>query len=375
MSKDKIKILHILPNLDSGCGDAVVIKNYFEKIDKNKFEFSLAYFIQYPDAPETFIDYFKNNGCNLFKFDRLNLKNSKKVINQLTNIIKESNCNIIHLHFPVLHYFVKKAIKNVKDKQIKLIINAHSTKHSNSLKRSIRNKLMCLGVAKKADKLLACSHLAGLKMLGRKFNKTGEILYNAMDLNKFQQEYSKEELNKLKKELNLKDEKVYIHIGRMHPEKNQKFVVEVFKDIIKKEPNAVLLFVGFGGKLVVDEIKNLVSSYNLNDKVKFLGLRKDVNKLLKISDTLIFPSLYEGLGLVLIEAQLAKVQCFASTGCPIESKISNIIEYTSLNKGSEFWANKILETEKPKKIEVNADKYDINKQVSFLENTYKNLLK
>ncbi|MBR1984383.1 MAG: glycosyltransferase family 1 protein, partial [Clostridia bacterium] len=94
-----------------------------------------------------------------------------------------------------------------------------------------------------------------------------------------------------------------------------------------------------------------------------------------ISHALIFPSLAEGLGLVLIEAQVSKTLCFASSVCPEESNISNLITYLPLSKSAEYWANTILSTQYPKKIEVKSDKYDIKKQIKTLQKIYEDLLK
>ena len=371
---EKIKVLHIMSSLTSSGGVTAVVKNYLEELDSSKFSFDIAYFL---DVKLNMSEYFLSKNVNLYKFDKLTFKNSKKVVEQLKQIILTSNCQIIHLHLPIIHYFVKKAIKKVKkeqNKDVKLILSSHASQLSYTLIKSLRSQLMLVGVNKNTDKILACSKKAGKKFFGRKFAKTGEILYNAINLEKFKKQEN-EKTKKLRENLSLKDEVVYCHIGRNCKEKNQTFIVDIFNEIVKKQPNSVLLFIGGGGVDVVLQLQRKIDSLGLTQKVKFLGAREDVNVLLNISHALIFPSLAEGLGLVLIEAQVSKTLCFASDVCPEESKISNLVTYLPLSKSAEYWADKILSTKYPEKVELNKDKYDIKKQVKFLQNIYLDLLK
>lgn len=371
---EKIKVLHIMSSLTSSGGVTVVVKNYLEELDVNKFAFDIAYFL---DVKLNMSEYFLSKNVNLYKFDKLSLTNTKKVIEQLKKIIIESNCQIVHLHMPILHYFVKKAILQVEkeqNKDIKLVLSSHSSKLSHYITRSIRNSLMLCGVNKGVDKLLACSKIAGKKFFGRNFEKNGEILYNAINLEKFTKQEN-EKTEKLKENLGLTDEKVYCHIGRICKQKNQKFIIEIFNEIVKREPNSILLFIGGGGEQKILTLQKQIDSLGLTQKVRFLGAREDVDILLNISQALIFPSIEEGLGIVLIEAQSSKTLCFASDVCPVESNISNLITYLPLSKSATFWADKILSTKYPEKIELHTDKYNIKKQIKVLQKIYSDLLK
>ena len=115
---------------------------------------------------------------------------------------------------------------------------------------------------------------------------------------------------KLKENLGLKDEIVYCHVGRICKQKNQKFIIEIFSEIVKKQPNSILLFIGGGGEQEILELQKQIDSLGLTQKVRFLGSREDVEVLLSLSKALIFPSIEEGLGVVLIEAQVSKTLCF-----------------------------------------------------------------
>lgn len=371
---EKIKVLHIVSSLNSSGGITAVVKNYLEELNTDKFAFDIAYFL---DVKFNLSEYFTSKKVDLYKFDKLKLTNAKKVIQQLKQIIIESNCQIIHLHMPILHFFVKKAIAKVEKEQnrnIKLVLSSHSSKLSHYLIKSVRTRFMLCGVNKGVDKLLACSKMAGKKFFGKHFIKSGEILYNAINLEKYKKQEN-EKTDKLRENLGLTNEKVYCHIGRICKQKNQPFVIDIFNEIVKKEPNSILLFIGGGSEESILTLQRKIDSLGLTQKVRFLGSREDVDVLLNISRALIFPSIEEGLGIVLIEAQTSKTLCFASSVCPEESNISNLITYLPLSKTAEYWANEILNAEYPKKIQLNTEKYDIKKQIKNLENIYVNLLK
>ena len=98
----------------------------------------------------------------------------------------------------------------------------------------------------------------------------------------------------------------------MFPSKNHQFLIKVFYEVVKKNQNSVLLLIGRGSE--IENIKNMVSELHLKDHVFFLGVREDIPDLLNLMDVFIFPSLYEGLGIVGIEAQATGLPCFFSEG-------------------------------------------------------------
>lgn len=370
MSKEKLKVLQIVSDLSGINGVNMVVKNYFDNINKDNVAFDIAYFIENNELKE----HFQSNGANLYLYPRAGLKNTKQVVSRLKEIMLLSNCQIVHLHVPILHYYVKKAIKQT-NKDIKLVISSHNTSYSTKFLRAIRNRIMCFGITKNVDKFLACSTMAGEKYFGKTFKKNGEILYNAIDIKRFSTKITEQEKEELKKELNISSEKVYINVGRLNKQKNQLFLIDIFKEIYKKDNNSVLLLVGDGSKEYQEQVEQKVLNSGIKDNIRMLGRRKDVEKLLNISHALLFPSLFEGLSLVLVETQISNLLCFVSDSCSKESKISNLLNFISLKNDANFWAEQILNTNYPQNIEVNVDNYNIAKQAEKLEELYRNLLK
>jgi glycosyltransferase involved in cell wall biosynthesis len=178
-------------------------------------------------------------------------------------------------------------------------------------------------------------------MFGEKCFAAGEVhvIPNAIDPGKYA--FSIDDRQSVIKELELENKFVVGHVGRFAYQKNHLFLVDIFYEIYKQNSNAVLLLVG-AGKLEAS-IRKKVDKLGLTQHVLFMGIRNDVPKLLQAMDVFIFPSTYEGLGVVLIEAQAAGLKCYASeTGIPKEAKITNLLEFISLSSGAQVWAETVL---------------------------------
>ena len=164
------------------------------------------------------------------------------------------------------------------------------------------------------------------------------ILHNGLDVSKFN--FSEDIRNKYRNNLEINDEIVVGHIGRFFEQKNHMFLIDVFNEILKIEPNAVLLLIGEG------ELKNSVlekvNKLGISRNVRFLGLRSDVNNLLMAMDVFLFPSLFEGMPNTVIEAQATGLPCLISDSITDEANITGRVTYYSLKRSSKEWAEKCL---------------------------------
>ena len=161
------------------------------------------------------------------------------------------------------------------------------------------------------------------------------------------------------------------HIGRFSKEKNHQFILKVFYEIIKVRSNAVLLLIGSGEE--EDKVKDLAVELGIQNKVFFLGNREDIPELLNCMDVFFFPSLYEGLGIVLVEAQAAGVPCVVSSTVPDEVMLTKKIEKVDLNLPINEWVNKIIYPQKISNDNVDEKilDYDISRTLKELENLYR----
>ena len=186
------------------------------------------------------------------------------------------------------------------------------------------------------------------------------LVNNAIDIKKF--EYNPRIRDMIRKELKVEDKVVFGNVGRLHFQKNQEFALQIFAKYTKTNPNSVFLLIGEGEDK--DKLKELVKELKIRDKVKFLGIRKDINKLLQGMDVFLFPSKFEGLSLSLIEAQASGLLIFTSNTVSKESKMSNYIYFLDLNANIDTWVNKItkkIDNEKRKNRKDNiSSSFDIN---------------
>lgn len=165
------------------------------------------------------------------------------------------------------------------------------------------------------------------------------MLKNAIDSQKFIADaYTREAI---RKELGLEGKFVVGHVGRLHSQKNHNFLIDVFAEIKKKKVDAELILMGAGP--LEDKAKGKVSEKGLSDCVHFLGNRKDMNRIYQAMDVFVFPSLFEGLGIVVIEAQATGVPIVCSEGRPPETYSTPIYRKLMLSDGAEKWADAALE--------------------------------
>ena len=157
--------------------------------------------------------------------------------------------------------------------------------------------------------------------------------------------------------------------------KNHTFLLDVFYEIYKINNNSVLLIVGDGEQR--ENIIKKTDKLGILDKVIITGIRHDVEKLLQAMDIMIFPSLYEGLPLTLIEAQASKLPCLISDTVSKSAKYNENVDYMSLEQSPEKWAKKALSMIKNDRNSVDINNlckdYDINSVALKLEEIYDNI--
>ena len=226
----------------------------------------------------------------------------------------------------------------------KLIMRSSNT-DSGSKKQRILHKLFSFLPRFVPNVKIAPSRKAAEYTFGKKNVKKGKVnfLQNGLAVEDFS--FDKEIRNSLRTELGIEDKFVVGHIGRFQKQKNHKFLIGVFKEILVRKGNAQLVLVGGNGELL-EEVKECVKAQGLVDKVLFLGNRSDVNKLLSAFDILVFPSLYEGMPNVVIEAQAAGLPCLISDTITPEADITGLVKYYPLEKSAKEWATEAIQQSK-----------------------------
>lgn len=313
-----------------------VIMNYYRKLDRTKFQFDILVH-KHKVAYEEEI---KNLGGNIYYITprRENYFQYKK---ELKSFFKQNADNYDAIWVNVCGLSNIDYLKYAKKYGIKTrIIHSHNSKNMGSILTEILHKFNKLFIKKYATDFWSCGELASRYFYSNKIiaGKYHKIINNAVDIDKFK--FNNDVRLQCRTELRLNNNFVVGHIGRLHFQKNQEFLIDIFDEIQKLKPNSMLVLVGDG-----EDKEKLIQKINekgISDKVIFLGIRKDVELVMQTFDSFVFPSLFEGLPVVLFEAQAAGLKIFAADTISEKSKITSNFEFLSLESSPKYWAEKIV---------------------------------
>ena len=359
-SMKPIRILHVVTYMGRG-GLETMLMNYYRQIDRNEVQFD---FLVHRDFEADYDKEILKLGGKIYHLPRLNPWDYRylKKLDEFFQQHKEYK--IVHSH---LDCMAGIPLKYAKKNGIPVrIAHAHSKSQDKDFKYPLKLWMKRM-IPRYATKLFACGEEAGEWMFGGlKFN----ILNNAIDTKQYQ--YSEKVRTAYREELGLGDSLVIGHVGRFNPPKNHRFLIEIFDKLKQKNTNVKLLLVGDGDGR--GKIEDLVKEKNLQEDIKFLGMRDDVYNILQAMDVFVFPSLYEGLPVTLIEAQSAGLPCIISDQVPLECKISDLIHVKSLQENESAWVDEILKQSDYKRTDttplVIQSGYDIRKNAEKLQKYY-----
>ena len=355
-----IRVLHVVTYMGRG-GLETMLMNYYRFIDRDKIQFD---FLTHRDFRADYDDEIISLGGNIYHLPRL-IPWSRSYKKALKNFfVSHPEYRMIHVHQDCLSGVICEIAEECGIPV--RIAHSHCTDQDKNLKYPIKLWYM-RKIPKYATDLLACGQDAGQWMFrGAPFC----IMNNAIDTESYVCHPQKRA--KIREQLDLSNQLVIGHIGRFFPQKNHPFLLQVFAELLKTEPNAVLLLVG-GGK-DMPKIKALAATLGIMNNVRFLGVRSDVADLLQAMDVFVFPSLYEGFPVTVIEAQASGLPCIVSDKVPVECSITDNVKMIPLSSPPESWTNEILlskntRRENNKAIVISAG-YDIKENAEWLQNYY-----
>ena len=324
-----MRVLQVVTNMDRG-GLETMLMNYYRHIDRTKVQFD---FLTHRQERAAYDDEIEALGGRIYRLPRL-VPWSKSYLSELNRLFDEHpEYKIIHVHQDCLSSVILKAAAK-HDVPVR-IAHSHSADQDKNIKYPIKLWYK-RKIPRHATHLFACGKEAGDWMFS---GAPYQIVNNAIDAAAYT--YDADKRGELRRQLVLADELVIGHVGNFTQPKNHPFLLEIFTALLKKEPNAVLLLVGGGEEM--SQIREKAQKLGIAEHVHFLGVRSDVAGLMQAMDVFVFPSLYEGLGIALIEAQTAGLPCVASDTIPHEAYLTDLVDSESLSAPAEKWAEKILE--------------------------------
>lgn len=332
MSTNKvIRILHVFGIMNFGGAESMIM-NLYRNIDKSiQFDF-----IVHTNSVGAFDKEIMSLGGHIFHCPQYKGVNSHLYKKWWKNFFNDHNeYKILHSHIrSCASMYIPIAHKH----NVKVIVHSHSTSNGQGLK-AIAKKILQYPIRFQADYCFACSTDSGKWLFGEKIinNEKFFLLKNAIDTNKFT--FDNNIRKNIRDSLNLGDSLTFVHVGRFHEAKNHIFLLNVFKDFLKICNQSKLILVGDGElrPIIETEIKKL----GIANDVILTGFRNDISHILMASDCFIFPSLWEGLPVTVIEAQAAGLRCLISDRITKEVDVSNLVKHISISDGTEPWINEM----------------------------------
>lgn len=341
---EPIRVLHILQRMEAA-GVQTLLMSIYRNIDRSKVQFD---FLVHYKEDQFFDKEIEALGGHVYKLSVREDHDMIKYIHELKVFFKNHpEYKIVHGHMPVLGFFYLRAA--YKAGIPVRIAHAHTDQHYNSLKGYISVVMKNLYPIY-ANHYFACSDNAGKYIFG---NQKYEIIRNAIMTEKFA--YNEEIREKKRKELGLENKFVVGHAGRFAEHKNHDFLIDVFSEIVNVNPNSVLMLVGDGELRKIIEQK--VNSLGISKQVLFMGVRADINELYQAMDAFVFPSVFEGLGIVNIEAQASGVLTFCSDAVPQEANICPAFKSIPLSKNAKQWAQIIVKDNSIREVRKDMSEY------------------
>jgi glycosyltransferase involved in cell wall biosynthesis len=329
---EPVRVLQVLASLDRGGAESMIM-NIYRHIERSKIQFDFV--VNEQETEYAYEAEITELGGRIYRMP------SYKIVNYFTYkrawerlLCKHPEWSIVHGHHtsPAFIYLtVADSLNRVT------IAHSHTAGGERSLK-SYTKVLTRYPLRYIADYLFACSSSAAKWMFGKHSN-SALIINNAIDAKKyiFNETIRKE----IRKAMQIENKFVVGHVGSFNTPKNHEFLIDVFLRICDKNANAVLLLVGDGELRF--SIERKVANLGLSERVIFTGVRSDVPDLLQAMDVFLFPSLYEGLPVTLVEAQAAGLKVIASDTITDEVKLTDLVEFVSFTQPLPYWAEKTLQ--------------------------------
>jgi len=366
---ESIKILQVLGDLDPG-GTEVMIMNLYRYIDRTKVQFDFIIHMQEQCYFKTEIEQLGGHVYHVPRFYGFNIIQYRKAWKEFF---------ALHRDYKAVHGHVGSSaaiyLKIAKQLHITTIAHSHGAKAAPNFKGFIYS-LFAYPTRYIADRFFGCSYVAGTYRYGKKIVNSSRfsVIKNAIEVERFN--FEEHIRDKVRVNLGVTNKFVVGHVGRFDPLKNHPFLLKIFKEVLTLHPDSLLLLVGDGPERA--KIEKEIIALGLQEAVLLLGTRLDVPELLQAMDVFVFPSISEGLGIGLIEAQATGLPCITSTVVPHEVKITDLVEFLPLEMSAIKWAKRVLSTQKEvvrvnRHQEIIENGYDIKTSVLKLEKFYRDL--
>jgi len=361
-----IRVLQVLAGMNRG-GAETLVMNLYRNLDRTKVQFD---FILFRKEECDYNEEIRKLGGNIYWIPRYNGKNHFRYKKAWRTFFKE------HPEYRIIHGHVRSTasiyLKIAKKYNLSTIAHSHSTSSRGSIVEQIFKNAIQYPIRHTADYIFACSLDAGKWLFGVKALQKDnfKLIPNAIEIKDYK--FDKALRKKIRTQMDVRDKCIIGHIGSFTPPKNHAFLLDVFKTIYDHNKDVAMLLIGDGE--LRPQIEKRIKELNLADAILLTGVRSDIPALLQAMDIFVFPSLFEGLGIAVIEAQASGLPCVLADSIPSEAHVTDLVETLSLNDSLKTWADTIIAhkggSRRDSQQEIIKSGYDIAETAVILEEHY-----
>ena len=337
-----IRVLQVLGALVLGGAESRVMDIY-RSLDRTKCEFD---FVTMKEGTQYYEAEIEALGGKIYRIGFPRKVGIIKNLNDIRKCIREGKYNAVHAHTSY-HCGVVMLAAWLEKVPVRIAHARTTGSRQEGIKKKVAKVLGQILINAFSTNNIAISAAAGNYLFGK---GDFEVVPNAIDVSKFQKP-DNTELERYRQEFGIKDNALVVgHIGRFDDMKNHRFVLECFRSFHEGNPSSVLLLIGDGE--LKEQMMTYSQSLGIDTSVRFLGERDDVPKLIHLFDVMLFPSKFEGLGGVVIEAQAAGIPTVVSDMVPIETDMGiSLVTRCSLSDDLQTWVNAMKENIKKKMVD------------------------
>ncbi len=372
----KKKIVQVLPAFNVGGAEALV-KEYLITLHKNGYDVEALCVGARKNTP--FENELNEAGIKMVFLSEL-YSVSEKLSGKLRHIVtalkwrhavkkyfRQAKPDIVHCHLSVARSIVcaKKQLAGAR-----MFYTVHSDPDKLWGNGKEKKELLAIKslISHNGMRIIAL-HAGAVRPLEKYVGEECKIcvLNNAIDFSKYKNAVNDSDC--VRRSLGLgPDDFVIGHVGRFCEAKNHPFIIEVFAEVSRCNDKSKLVLVGDGE--LRPKIETMVKQKGLEDNVLFLGNRADIPDLLHSFDVFLFPSLFEGFPITMIEAQVAGLKCIVSNSITNDVILTNLVDAVGLEMSASEWAEKVLSPNTEEYKDKGLGAYDIHSVIQRLTLIY-----
>ena len=345
-------------------GVASYAMNYYRKLNGSDIQFD---FLIISDVGSPYYSEIEESGNKVF-FMPSYKKEPFKIIPYLNRLFTDNKYDVVHCNVMNSGSVILKIAK-IHKVPVR-ILHSHATQTGDKKWKELRNKLFCAVSLKNANTYFSCSHLAGDYLFGK---DNYYLIPNAIDVDKYS--YDQQKRNFLREEEYCEKKLIVTTVGRFTRQKNPIFIVDIVDELSKM--GIEFTFWWFGNGELEPEVHKYAHEKGVDKYIKFWGANPKVMDYYSAADIFILPSLYEGLPVVGIEAQVAALPVLLADTITTETKISDSVRFLPI-ASAKLWAKYIAELRDCNRETIaknlNLSEYKIENQAKKLKNLYSDLL-